>query len=107
LDTGDEISKDVEMAKALGSLKGVYKKGKTEVKLRPKDIKIDGDFYGTRKNEEREKALYAKFSQNEDMKAILLATGNAVLKQHVPKAKTETDHLLMKVRNTLQIEKSI
>ena len=107
LDTGDEISKDVEMAKAVGSLKGVYKKGKTEVKLRPKDIKIDGDFYGTRKNEEREKALYAKFSQNEDVKAILLATGNAVLKQHVPKAKTETDNLLMKVRNTLQIEKSI
>jgi hypothetical protein len=107
LDTNDEISKDVEIARAAGSLKGNYKKGKTVVQLRPLDIKIDPDFYGNRKNEEREKALYAKFSQNEDLKAILIATRNAVLKKHIPKSKSEPDNILMKVRKQIQIENTI
>jgi hypothetical protein len=107
LDLDDEISKDIEIAKAIGSLKGVYKKNKTEVKARPSDIKIDPDFYGNRKNEEREKALYAKFSQNEDLKTILLATKTAVLKKHVPKSNAEPDNLLMKVRKQIQIENNV
>ena len=107
LDSDNDIAKDVDIAKAAGSLKGTYKKGKTVVLLRPVDIKIDPDFYGNRKTEEREKALYSKFSQNEDVKAIIIATRNAVLKKHVPKAKAEVDHLLMKVRKQIQIENNI
>jgi hypothetical protein len=107
LDSDNEIAKDVDIAKAAGSLKGSYKKGKTVVQLRPLDIKIDPDFYGTRKTEEREKALYAKFSQNEDLKAIIIATRNAVLKKHVPKAKAEVDHVLMKIRKQIQIENNV
>ena len=107
LDSDNEIAKDVDIAKAAGSLKGTYKKGKTVVPLRPADIKIDPDFYGTRKTDEREKALYSKFSQNEDLKAIIIATRNAVLKKHVPKSKAETDHLLMKVRKQIQIENNV
>jgi len=107
LDSENDIAKEIDIAKAAGSLKGTYKKGKTLVPLRPADIKIDPDFYGNRKTEEREKALYAKFSQNEDLKAILMATRNALLKKHVPKAKVETDHVLMKVRKQIQIENNV
>jgi len=107
LDSDNEIAKEVDIAKAAGSLKGSYKKGKTVVPLRPADIKIDPDFYGNRKTEEREKALHAKFSQNEDLKAIIIATRNAVLKKHVPKAKAEVDHILMKVRKQIQIENNV
>ena len=107
LDSDNEIAKEVDIARAAGSLKGNYKKGKTNVQLRPLDIKIDPDFYGNRKLEEREKALYSKFSQNEDLKAILIATKNAVLKKHVPKSTSEVDHLLMKVRKQIQIENNV
>jgi len=107
LDNDNEISKDVDVAKAAGSLKGNYKKGKTPVQIRPLDIKIDPDFYGSRKNEEREKALYAKFSQNEDLKAIIMITRNAVLKKYIPKSKAETDNILMKVRKQIQMENNV
>ena len=101
LDSNDEISKNIDLAKAIGSLKGVYKTGKQS---RPSEIKIDPDFYGERKNEEREKALYAKFTQNEDLKEILKQTQNAVLKQHIPKSTAEIDNVLIKVRNRIQME---
>jgi hypothetical protein len=104
LDSDNEISKDVEIAKHAGSLKGSYKKGKTVVQIRPLEIKIDPDFYGNRKNEEREKAVYAKFSQNDDLKEIIIETKNAVLKKHVPKSKSESDMILMKVRKQIQDE---
>jgi predicted NAD-dependent protein-ADP-ribosyltransferase YbiA (DUF1768 family) len=74
------------------------------IQTRPSEIKIDPDFYGTRKDEEREKALYAKFSQNEDLKEMLKETKEAVLQKHIPKSKAEKDILLMKVRNRIQIE---
>jgi predicted NAD-dependent protein-ADP-ribosyltransferase YbiA (DUF1768 family) len=89
------------LAKAAGSQEGVFKKGKKEVPLRPKEIHIDADFYGNRRLEEREKALYAKFSQNEELKTMLIATKNAVLKQFVPKQVAEPDYLLMKVREKI------
>jgi predicted NAD-dependent protein-ADP-ribosyltransferase YbiA (DUF1768 family) len=104
LDSDNEISKDVEIAKNAGSLKGSYKKGKTVIQIRPLEIKIDPDFYGNRKNEEREKAVYAKFSQNDDLKEIIIETKNAVLKKHIPKSKSEPDMILMKVRKQIQIE---
>lgn len=104
LDTDNEIANDIEIAKAAGSLKGNHKKGKTVVQIRPLDIKIDPDFYGNRKNEEREKAIYAKFSQNEDLKSILIATKNALLKKHIPKSSAEHDNILMKVRKQIQLE---
>lgn len=107
LDSADQISKDVELAKIAGSQKGSFKKEKIEVQLRPLDMKIDPDFYGNRKYEEREKALYAKFSQNEDLKGTLLATKNAVLKKYIPKSQSEPDNILMKVRKQLHIENGI
>jgi len=103
LDDSGEIAREIDIAKALGSQKGVYSKGKKK-EIRPADIKIDPDFYGKRQYEEREKALYAKFSQNPDLKQILLATKNAVLRQYIPKQAPVEDDLLMKVRHQLSIE---
>jgi hypothetical protein len=98
---GNDFDGDVELAKAAGSQTGMDSVGKV---LRPSDIKIDPDFYGNRQYEEREQALYAKFSQNDDLKQIILLTKNAVLKKHVPKTVSKPDYLLMKVRDRLQKE---
>jgi hypothetical protein len=103
-DTSSDIATDITLAKAAGSQKGVFKKGKKEIPLRPQDVRIDPDFYGSRQKEEREKALYAKFSQNEELKKILLLTKNALLKKYIPKRKPETDYSLMTIRQRLDLE---
>ena len=104
LDSNSPFCKDVELAKIAGSAEGSYKKGSQLIELRPKLIRIDPDFYGPRKGEEREKALHAKFSQNLDIKEVLLATHNAVLKRFIPKETPHKDHELMKVRRQLIVE---
>jgi predicted NAD-dependent protein-ADP-ribosyltransferase YbiA (DUF1768 family) len=85
LDSNSPFCKDIELAKIAGSADGSYKKGSQNIELRPKSIRIDPDFYGPRRSEERERALYAKFSQNLDLKDILLATRSAILKRFIPK----------------------
>jgi len=103
-DTSSDIAKDVELAKAAGSQKGIFKRGKKEIPVRPYEIKIDPDFYGTRRKEEREKALYAKFSQSDELKKIILLTKNAILKQFIPKRRPQNDISLMIIRQRLQME---
>jgi predicted NAD-dependent protein-ADP-ribosyltransferase YbiA (DUF1768 family) len=93
-----DICRDVEMARVAGSKSGSYK----ETQLRPTNIKIDSDFYGSRYCDEREKALFSKFSQNEDMKKLLLMTHDAKLVKYVPKKELEPDIILMKVRKLLR-----
>ena len=107
LDSGTEISKDVDLARIAGSKTGVpvsakdKKKVKAGMSLRPSNVVIDPDFYGERSEQERETALQAKFGQNADMRQLLLATKNAKLVHFVRGAEGETDHLLMKVRHDL------
>jgi predicted NAD-dependent protein-ADP-ribosyltransferase YbiA (DUF1768 family) len=103
-DTSSDIAKDVKLARAAGSQSGSFKKGKKQIPLRPSTVKIDPDFYGERKNEERERALYAKFSQNEELKSLIILTRSATLKHYIPKQKAEKDFLLMKVRSKIQRE---
>ena len=93
-----DIARDVDMARVAGSKTGAFK----GTQLRPTNIKVDSDFYGARYREEREKALFAKFSQNEDLKKILLLTKDAKLEKYMPKTETETDTILMKVRRDLR-----
>lgn len=93
-----DIARDVDMARVAGSKSGAFK----DTQLRPTNIKVDSDFYGARYREEREKAVFAKFSQNEDLKKILLLTKDAKLVKYVPKKETETDTILMKVRKELR-----
>ena len=96
LDSGTEISKDVSLAREAGS--------KPLNKLRPADVKIDPDFYGGRNLVEREKAVYAKFTQNIDLRNILLATKQAKLMKYIAKSPPEIDSILMRVRSKIQKE---
>ena len=52
--------------------------------------------------EEREKAVFAKFSQNVVLKEVLLLTKDAKLMKMIPKEEPQTDYILMKVRETLK-----
>jgi predicted NAD-dependent protein-ADP-ribosyltransferase YbiA (DUF1768 family) len=96
LDSGSEISKEIDLAREAGS--------KPATKLRPSNIKIDADFYGGRNEIERERAVYAKFTQNVDLRNILLLTKDTKLTKYVAKSPPETDHILMKVRANIQKE---
>jgi predicted NAD-dependent protein-ADP-ribosyltransferase YbiA (DUF1768 family) len=98
LESESEISKNVELAVAAGGPDG---KKRSKI-LRPTNVKIDPNFYGERSVKERELALIAKFSQNEDLKQMLLATRNAKLLHFVRGNKAEPDHLLMKVRQLIR-----
>jgi len=99
IESGTPLSTNIEMAKAAGK-----KSGKMGDKVvRPKDVGFDADFYdGTRDKEEREKAVFAKFDQNADLKSVLLKTRNAELYHIEPQKKHEKDLILMKVRKQLQ-----
>jgi hypothetical protein len=102
LDSNSEISTDVDLAKKAGSQKGKAK----AIALRPKSVEIDPDFYGLdksqgRNHDERESAVRAKFTQNEDLKRLLILTKDAKLVNYVPKAVSHADNILLKVRSEL------
>ena len=96
--SNSEISKDPALAKAAGGKTGKYK-GK---RLRDSNIKPDEN-YMDRRSEVFEKANFAKYSQNPELKEMLLATNNAKLVHKIQRSKdvevfTET----MRVRERLR-----
>lgn len=99
LDSGTEISKDPAMAKAAGGSDGKYK-GEL---LRPLEVQIDPDFFGTRDEKERSSARHAKFTdkKNEDLMKLLLATNNAKLVHQQKKAKPIPFDDLMMLRDKI------
>ena len=94
LDKGTELSKDPVLAKAMG--------GKDlKHKYRPKDIKIDDDFFPKRAQQEMFRAQYAKFTQNADLKYLLKSTKKAKLMHYTRGGKLETFDGLMYIRDHL------
>lgn len=104
LDTGSDLSKNVEMAKSAGGKigKGRVKEDDTDlVLMRPENVEIDPDFYKSRYNKELYHAQYAKFTQNKDLKDLLMATKNAKLMHYVNNKPLEEYKQLMEIREKL------
>ena len=109
LDSPDSsIAKDAGLAKSAGGMSGKYK-GEL---VRPKNVKIDPDFFMVlsgskykRGEIDMENAMRAKFTQNPDLKKLLLATKNAKL-EHITRGKPAiVFNDLMRVRRDLRHNK--
>ena len=101
LDSGSELSKDAAMAKEAGGKTGKFK-GKL---VRPKTITVDQDFFEGRGCKEMEAAMYAKFSQHEDLGKLLDETKQAKLQHFVRASPAVVFNDLMRVRQRLHKEK--
>ena len=102
LDTGSELSKNVEMAMSAGGTSGKWEvDGKDDVLLRPENVEIDPDFYKSRYNKELYDAQYAKFTQNKELTDLLMATKNAKLMHYVNNKPLEEYKNLMEIREKL------
>lgn len=106
LDSPDSsIAKDAALAKAAGGKSGKFK-GEL---VRPKNVKIDPDFFMVlsgskykRGEIDMEDAMREKFTQNPDLKKLLLATKNAKL-EHIKQGEpAEVFNDLMRVRRELR-----
>jgi len=103
LDSNSDLSKDVSKAIAAGSSNG--KLGKELV--RPKEIKIDEDFYieignnRSRSKKELQRAIEAKITQNKDLKKVLQETKDATLQQFIRGKEPRVAQELMNVRESL------
>ena len=85
IQSGTEMSKHPAMAKAYGGKSGKYQ-GK---QIRPRSIQMDADFFvgeNTRGDQEMFDAQQAKFTQNQNMRDVLLATKDAQLIHTMPRS---------------------
>lgn len=98
LDSGTDLSKDPVIAKSAGGKTGKYK----GTLIRPHEVTIDSDFFGKRQKKEMYAAQYAKFTQNEDLKTMLLATGDAKLVHFVRGAEPSVFDELMLIRDKIR-----
>ncbi|MCJ7802587.1 MAG: NADAR family protein [Candidatus Marinimicrobia bacterium] len=98
LDSGTDISKDPLMAKGAGGKSGKYK---SEL-LRPVEVTADADFAGQKLKKAIYDAQYAKFTQSDDLKALLLATNDAKLVHFIKGTEPDVFDELMLVRDKIR-----
>ena len=98
LDSGTSLSKDPAMAKGAGEKTGKFK-GEL---LRPTEVTVDSDFNGKRQKKEIYTAQFAKFTQNEDLKQLLLATNDAKLTHFIKGSAPEICDELMLIRDKIK-----
>jgi len=98
LNSQSNICQDPVIAKSAGGKSGVSK----GTVLRPANIQADPDFFSGRGHFEMFNAIFAKFSQSDYLKGVLLATGNAVLTHGTRGVETKPVYELMKVRELLR-----
>ena len=91
LDSNSELSKDPILAKEAGT---------ESSKTRPKNITIDPNF-NKNKDTILEEALFAKFTQNDELKKVIMSTKNAKLKIYQLGNKALISDNLMKVRSKI------
>jgi hypothetical protein len=103
LDSASDISKDITLARAAGSKSGKLK----DRVLREKNIKVDADFFEVSKNsrsqQERKQAVHAKFTQNLDLKQVLMETKRGKLVHFIRGKEGEVDDILMKLRKDMSL----
>ena len=99
IESGNPAAKDIKLLKTFKPDVPVDAAGKKRI------IRADVDYALGRDTEERDLALRAKFKDNADFRALLLATKNAlVLRKTAINTPAEPDHLLMRIRKELQME---
>ena len=98
LESGTPLSKNVEMAKDAASKNGKYK-GEL---IRPLEVVMDPDFIGKRDQQAMYNAQYAKFSQNEALKHVLVETKNAKLMHYKKGKDPELAEDLMMIRDKIK-----
>ena len=99
VESGSDISKSAAFAKSAGGKTGKYKSAGWK---RDKSIVMDADFFEKGKNQRvMEAGQYAKYSQNEDAKKVLLATKDAKLQHHVRGSPPIVFYDSMRVREKL------
>ena len=103
LESDSTFSKEPLLAKAAGGKTGMttQKGTKKKIRLRPKEITADKDFWD-QKHEKMEEALRAKFTQGDISKKVLKATGNAKLSHYLGRGKgSEIWKHLMRIRKEI------
>jgi len=98
VESGSEMSKNPEMARGAGGSSGKYN-GEL---VRPAEVKIDPDFYNKKNKQILFDANYAKFTQDDELKRLLLATKKAKLTKHISGKSPQICDELMLVRDKIQ-----